>query len=43
MINFGVFAVILVRFGVLAAVALLFTYHCAIVGWAPWTTSVSVW
>jgi hypothetical protein len=35
--------IVLVRFGVLATVALLFTYRFAILANAPWTTSVSVW
>jgi len=39
----GVFALIVMRLGVLAAAAYLFTWYCAIAGNAPWTTSVSVW
>jgi predicted Ser/Thr protein kinase len=39
----GIFAVIIVRFGVLAAVAYYFTFYCAALGGAPWTTSISVW
>ena len=42
-ILFGACTLVLVRLGVLAMVAFLFTYYCAIVGSAPWTTSVSVW
>ncbi|HYL38124.1 MAG TPA: serine/threonine-protein kinase [Bryobacteraceae bacterium] len=40
---FGLGTLVLVRLGVLAMVAFLFTYYCAIIGNAPWTTSVSVW
>jgi hypothetical protein len=36
-------AVVIVRFGVLAAAATWFTFYCAIGGNAPWTTSVSAW
>jgi len=39
----AVFALVIVRFGVLAATAYYFTFYCAILGGAPWTTSVSVW
>ena len=39
----AVVALVIVRFGVLAAVAYYFTFYCAILGGAPWTTSVSVW
>ena len=39
----SVVAVVIVRFGVLAAVAYYFTFYCAELGGAPWTTSVSVW
>lgn len=42
-IIFGLGTLVLVRLGVLAMVAFLFTYYCAVVGNAPWTTSVSVW
>jgi hypothetical protein len=36
-------AVIIARFGVLAAVAYLVTVYCTIIGAAPWTTSLSAW
>ncbi|MBM3798156.1 MAG: hypothetical protein FJW31_29890 [Acidobacteria bacterium] len=39
----GVFALIVMRLGVLAAAAYFFTWYCAIAGNAPWTTSLSVW
>ncbi|MBZ5633138.1 MAG: protein kinase [Acidobacteriia bacterium] len=39
----AVIALVIVRFGVLATVALMFTWYCAIGGGAPWTTSVSAW
>jgi predicted Ser/Thr protein kinase len=39
----GVGALVIVRFGVLATVALWFTFYCAIAGNAPWTTSLSAW
>ena len=42
-IIFGLGTLVLVRLGVLTMVAFLFTYYCAMVGNAPWTTSVSVW
>ena len=38
-----VVAVIIVRFGVLAAVAYYFTIYCGYLGGVPWTTSISVW
>jgi len=37
------FALLIVRFGVLAAAAMVFTYYCAFLGRVPWTTSLSVW
>lgn len=36
-------ALVIVRFGVLTAVAFWFTVYCALLGGVPWTTSVSVW
>jgi hypothetical protein len=42
-IGISVAALIIVRFGVLAAVAFYVTAYCAGIGGAPWTTSVSVW
>jgi dolichyl-phosphate-mannose--protein O-mannosyl transferase len=39
----SVVALVILRFGVLAAVAYYFTFYCAELGGAPWTTSVSVW
>ena len=36
-------AVIIARFGVLAAVAYLVTVYCTIIGGAPWTSSLSAW
>ena len=42
-ITIAISALVIVRFGVLASVALWFTFYCAIAGNAPWTTSVSVW
>jgi hypothetical protein len=39
----AVVAVVIMRFGVLAAVAYYFTFYCAILGGAPWTTSMSLW
>ena len=39
----GAGAMVIVRFGVLATVALWFTFYCAIAGNAPWTTSISAW
>jgi hypothetical protein len=36
-------ALVIVRFGVLATIAFVFTWYCAIAGDVPWTTSVSAW
>ena len=39
----SVVALIILRFGVLAAVSYYFTCYAAAIGGAPWTTSVSAW
>jgi serine/threonine-protein kinase len=40
---FGVLALILMRLGVLAVAAYMFTMYCGPFGNVPWTTSVSAW